>query len=339
MHMAACTRTSTGSNKPPSLCLLLLVHALLLAIASSPAGGLQVGFYQQTCPQAESIVRNVTWARAAADPSLAGKLLRLYFHDCFPQGCDASVLLDGRGTEKAAPPNQSLGGLDVVDAAKAALEAACPGTVSCADVVALATRDAVSFQFRRSLWQVETGRRDNRFSDEAHATDLPSPEFVFPLLRDSFAKRGLGVRDLVALSGAHTLGHTDCQFVSPRLYTFQGNGGVDPFIDPSYARELMRQCPATPPPSSSSSSGKVALDPGSEFTFDTSYYATIKANRGALHTDSVLLHDDEAARLVDEMHDQGKFLTAFAASIQKLGAFGVITGNKGEIRRNCHVVN
>jgi peroxidase len=320
--------------KPPSLCLLLLVHALLLVASSTAAAGLQVGFYRQNCPQAESIVQNVTWARAAADPSLAGKLLRLFFHDCFPQGCDASVLLDGRGTEKAAPPNQLLGGLDVVDAAKAALEAACPGTVSCADVVALATRDAVSFQFGRSLWQVETGRRDTRFSDEAHATDLPSPEFVFPLLRDSFAKRGLDVRDLVALSGAHTLGRTDCQFVSPRLYTFQGNGGVDPFIDPGYARELMRQCPATP-----SSSGKVVLDPGSEFTFDTSYYATIKANRGALLTDAVLMHDDEAARLVDEMHDQGKFITAFAASIQKLGAFGVITGNQGEIRGNCHFVN
>ncbi|XP_066388800.1 cationic peroxidase 2-like [Miscanthus floridulus] len=334
MHMAAGTRTA--GSKPPSLCLLLLVHALLLVASSTAAAGLQVGFYRQTCPQAESIVQNVTWARAAADPSLAGKLLRLYFHDCFPQGCDASVLLDGRGTEKAAPPNQSLGGLDVVDAAKAALEVACPGTVSCADVVALAARDAVSFQSRRSLWQVETGRRDTRFSDEAHATDLPSPEFVFKLLRDSFAKRGLSVRDLVALSGAHTLGQTDCQFVSPRLYTFQGNGGVDPFIDPGYARELMRQCPATP---SSSSLGKVALDPGSEFTFDTSYYATVKANRGALLTDAVLLHDDEAARLVDEMHDQGKFLTAFAASIQKLGAFGVIAGNQGEIRRNCHVVN
>ncbi|CAD6215100.1 unnamed protein product [Miscanthus lutarioriparius] len=290
MHMAAGTRTA--GSKPPSLCLLLLVHALLLIASSTAAAGLQ--------------------------------------------GCDASVLLDGRGTEKAALPNQSLGGLDVVDAAKAALEAACPGTVSCADVVALAARDAVSFQFRRSLWQVETGRRDTRFSDEAHATDLPSFLFVFTQLRDSFAKRGLSVRDLVALSGAHTLGQTDCQFVSPRLYKFQGNGGVDPFIDPGYARELMRQCPATP---SSSSLGKVALDPGSEFRFDTSYYATVKANRGALHTDAVLLHDDEAARLVDEMHDQGKFLTAFAASIQKLGAFGVIAGNQGEIRRNCHVVN
>ena len=79
--MAAGTRTA--DSKPPSLCLLLLVHALLLVASSTAAAGLQVGFYRQTCPQAESIVQNVTWAWAAANPSLAGKLLRLYFHDCF----------------------------------------------------------------------------------------------------------------------------------------------------------------------------------------------------------------------------------------------------------------
>ncbi|CAD6244692.1 unnamed protein product [Miscanthus lutarioriparius] len=31
--------------------------------------------------------------------------------------------------------------------------------------------------------------------------DLPSPELVFPLLMDAFARRGRGVADLIALSG------------------------------------------------------------------------------------------------------------------------------------------
>lgn len=59
------------------------------------------------------------------------------------QGCDASVLIQGNGTERSDPANTSLGGYSVVDSAKRALEIFCPGTVSCADILALAARDAV----------------------------------------------------------------------------------------------------------------------------------------------------------------------------------------------------
>ncbi len=58
------------------------------------------------------------------------------------QGCDGSVLLDGPNSEKTAGPNFSLRGFEVVDTIKQALEAACPATVSCADILAYAARDS-----------------------------------------------------------------------------------------------------------------------------------------------------------------------------------------------------
>lgn len=65
------------------------------------------------------------------------------------QGCDASVLLESTASntaEKDAIPNLSLAGFDVIDDIKEAVEAKCPGIVSCADILTLATRDAISVQ-------------------------------------------------------------------------------------------------------------------------------------------------------------------------------------------------
>lgn len=61
----------------------------------------------------------------------------------YKKGCDASILLDGSNNEKSAPANTGVGPFDLIDACKTSLEQKCPGVVSCADIIVIATRAAV----------------------------------------------------------------------------------------------------------------------------------------------------------------------------------------------------
>ena len=67
------------------------------------------------------------------------------------QGCDASIMLESRSNkgEQDAIASYSLRGYDVVEQIKATVEAACPLTVSCADIIILAARDAVYLVIKR----------------------------------------------------------------------------------------------------------------------------------------------------------------------------------------------
>ncbi|OAE31346.1 hypothetical protein AXG93_4510s1220 [Marchantia polymorpha subsp. ruderalis] len=139
----------------------VLLVALLLSISIfyAEGGALQYGFYGTSCPSAEGLVNSAVTAAINDNKRTAAGLIRLLFHDCFVEGCDASILIDstdGNTAEKDATPNLTIQGFDVIDSAKASIEAVCPGIVSCADIVALAARDSVR-QLAGISYQVETG--------------------------------------------------------------------------------------------------------------------------------------------------------------------------------------
>ncbi|PPD96943.1 hypothetical protein GOBAR_DD06044 [Gossypium barbadense] len=185
--------------------LILLCIVVFGVIGTCHGGSLRKKYYKKTCPNAEEIIKTATEKHVANDPTLPARFLRMHFHDCFVRGCDGSVLLNSttnNSAEKDAIPNLTLAGFDVIDDIKAEVEKKCPNVVSCADVLALAARDAVSFKFQRPLWEVLTGRRDGRVSRVSEAlANLPSPFSNFTTLVRNFANQGLNVHDLVVLSG------------------------------------------------------------------------------------------------------------------------------------------
>ncbi|XP_061363272.1 cationic peroxidase 2-like [Gastrolobium bilobum] len=321
--------------------LFLLVINLLLALSiivnKVHGQGTRVGFYSSTCPRAESIVKSTVQSHVKSDPTLTAGLLRMHFHDCFVQGCDASVLISGTATEKTAFPNLGLRGYEAIDDAKTQLEAACPGVVSCADIVALAARDSVVLSGGLS-WQVPTGRKDGRVSQASDVNNLPGPSDSVDVQKQKFAAKGLNTQDLVTLVGGHTIGTTACQFFSNRLYNFTANG-PDPSIDPSFLPQLRALCPQN-----SGASNRVALDTGSQNNFDTSYFANLRNGRGILQSDEALWNDASTKTFVQRYLGLRGLLgltfgVEFGKSMVKMSNIGLKSGADGEIRKICSAIN
>ncbi|WVY98403.1 hypothetical protein V8G54_030554 [Vigna mungo] len=315
---------------------ILLCFALFLGVCQG--GRLRNNFYRNSCPQAENIIKSQTQQHVSANPNLPAKLIRMHFHDCFVRGCDASVLLNSTANntaERDAIPNLSLAGFDVIDAIKSEVEAKCPNIVSCADILALAARDAVSFQFNKPMWQVLTGRRDGTVSISSEAlANIPAPFFNLTQLRQSFDRKGLGLKDLVVLSGAHTIGVGHCNLFSNRLYNYTGKGDQDPSLDDSYAAFLKTKCQSL-----SDTTTTVEMDPGSSTNFDNHYYTNLRQKRGLFQSDAALLTLRASANMALELLDSAEFFTEFGQSMKRMGNIGVLTGSAGEIRNKCSVVN
>ncbi|KAA8539862.1 hypothetical protein F0562_026554 [Nyssa sinensis] len=236
-------------------------------------------------------------------------------------GCDASVLLDstpGNKAEKDGPPNISLRSFYVMDDAKAKLEIACPHTVSCADIIAIVARDVVAMS-GGPYWNVLKGRKDGRVSKANETINLPAPSFNITQLIQSFSKGGLGLKDLVALSGGHTLGFSHCSSFESRLRNFSLVNDIDPRMNSEFAENLKKKCLK---PNSDHNAGEF-LDSTSS-TFDNDYYRRIIAGKGVFGSDQALYGDYRTRWIVESFaKDQSLFFREFAASMVKLGSVGV----------------
>ncbi|XP_015575640.1 peroxidase 27-like [Ricinus communis] len=316
----------------------LICLLVLCVIGVCQGGGLRKKFYRKSCPQAEDIVRKVTERHVLSNPNLPAKLLRMHFHDCFVRGCDGSILIESttnNTAEKDSIPNLTLTGFDVIEDIKSELEKVCPGLVSCADILALAARDSVSYQFKKPLWEVLTGRRDGSVSLASEVfAHIPSPFANFSALKQNFKSKGLTVHDLVVLSGGHTIGVGHCNLFSNRLYNFTGKGDQDPSLSATYAEFLKAKCRSL-----ADTTTTVEMDPDSSFTFDNDYFVILKQHKGLFQSDAALLTNKIASKIAGELLNSKAFFTEFAQSMKRMGAIEVLTGSKGEIRKKCSVVN
>uniref|UniRef100_A0ACD5U752 Uncharacterized protein n=1 Tax=Avena sativa TaxID=4498 RepID=A0ACD5U752_AVESA len=296
------------------------------------ANGLSYDFHANSCPNLQDIVWPIVESAVLGEIALAAGLLRIFFHDCFPQGCDASLLLKGANSELDLAPNLTLQprALQLIEDIRVKVHAACGATVSCADIIALATRDAVFVAGESEVfyfYEMPLGRFDSKAPASSSAVfDLPQPSADANTLIDSFKSRNLEPIDLVALSGAHTVGKAHCSSFSDR-FTF-------PRGDAAFVGQLRDNCTSDP-------NRLQDLDVATPIVFDNTYFKNLMEGKGVFTSDVVLVSDSRTDWGVKGLaENKWWFYSQFRDSLVKLSQFQPTGEDVGEIRRNsCFATN
>ncbi|TMW87864.1 hypothetical protein EJD97_019379 [Solanum chilense] len=311
------------------LLVLIIVPFVLIGMSSAQ---LTSNFYNSSCPNVLSIIKTAVNSAIASESRMGASLLRLHFHDCFVNGCDASVLLDDTSSftgEKTANPNSgSIRGFDVIDTIKTQVESSCAGIVSCADILAVAARDSV-VKLGGPSWTVLLGRRDSTTASLSTAnSDIPAPTLNLSSLISSFSNKGFSSREMVALSGSHTIGQARCTTFRDRLYN-------ETDINASFATSVKSNCPQ-----SGSDNDISPLDTTSPTTFDNIYYKNLRIQKGLLHSDQQLSSGGSTDSIVNTYSsNSATFFTDFSNAMVKMGNLSPLTGSNGQIRKNCRKIN
>jgi peroxidase len=139
-------------------------------------------------------------------------------------------------------------------------------------------------------------------------------------------------------AGSHTMGKARCFSFRQRVYDVSTQNH-DPYKRYTTFRRILRSiCPE------SGKDNKLApLDFTTPDRFDNHYYLNILQGEGLLGSDNALVTQDHEGEIRGQVwayaSNQKLFFDAFAKSIVKMGNINVLTGNEGEIRKNCRFLN
>lgn len=317
---------------------LLILLFLSIPFAQSK---LSIDYYKHSCPDFQNIVREIVTNKQLSNPTTAAGTLRVFFHDCMVEGCDASVLISSNhvnSAERDADLNLSLPGdaFDVVIRAKTALELTCPGIVSCSDILAQTTRDLV-IMVGGPFYKVRLGRKDGLISKASRVEgNLPRVNQTMDAMIKVFANKGFSIQEMVALTGGHTIGFSHCKEFADRLFNFNKTMQTDPAIHPKFADALKRTC-ANYKTDTAMSAFNDVMTPGK---FDNMYYQNLQRGLGLLTSDHALVKDPRTRPFVElYATNQKEFFMAFSRAMEKLSILHVKTGHKGEVRHRCDAFN
>nr|ACN97181.1 peroxidase [Populus trichocarpa]AHL39145.1 class III peroxidase [Populus trichocarpa] len=315
--------------------LIFLLLPLLLQFYSGKSE-LQFNYYAQSCPRAEEIIKEQVIKLYNKHGNTAVSWVRNLFHDCIVKSCDASLLLEtvnGIESEKASQRSLGMRNFKYVNTIKAALESECPVTVSCADIVALSARDGIVMLGGPRV-EMKTGRRDSTESYGAVVEDfIPNHNDSISLVLSRFQSIGVDVEGTVALLGSHSVGRVHCVNLVHRIYPT-----VDPTMDPDYAEYLKGRCPTPDPDPQAVLYAR--NDRETPMILDNYYYKNLLGHKGLLMVDQQLTSDPLTSPYVEKMAaDNGYFHDQFSRAVVLLSENNPLTGNQGEIRKDCRYVN
>ncbi|CAN1262920.1 Peroxidase 4 [Linum perenne] len=302
---------------------VMAVAILVMVGAGKSSAQLNTNFYSKSCPNLMKTIRSAVQSAVSKETRMAASLIRLHFHDCFVNGCDGSILLEDTSSftgEQTARPNAgSVRGFNVIEDIKSKVEKVCPGVVSCADILAIAARDSTVIAGGKS-WKVRLGRRDSKTASLAAANSgvIPPPTSTLSQLINRFQAKGLSAKDMVVLSGSHTIGQARCTTTN---------------INPSFARDRRGNCPRA---QNSGNNNLAVLDVKTPKSFDNQYYKNLIELKGLLHSDQILFNGGSTDSLVRSYSRNPKvFASDFATAMIKMGNIDPLTGSRGEIRKKC----